>query len=233
VTRRTRDQQRSKVYAWERTCVGRLGNASIYAAEFSTLEECAAFASGVWRKERGRFGIARKVAPAIERPHRGQRRAYAHADHRITLPRWARSRWVILHELAHHLTPGEQHGPRFVGALMGLACRWLDYDAQQLMQLADELGVEYYVRSIGVVPVHGASWHVERAVRRHGAMTEMELACHISLMDGIDIRPPQVRGAALHLIRIGRARWLRRKLVLLEEPSSPSAVRACVAASTN
>ncbi len=224
MSRNHRDTQRSKVYAWEAVAVRELAHSSLYDAEFETLEQCIEFAQPIWRKERGRLGLARQRAPSIERPHRGQRRALAHADHRITLPRWARSRWVILHELAHRLTPGDEaHGPRFVGVLMGLVSRWLDYDATQLMDLADRMGVKYYVRSIGVVPRHGPAWHVERAVRHHGPMSEMDLACHICLAEGVDITPPKVRGAALHLIRTGKARWMRNKLVLLPAPESQSA----------
>lgn len=229
-----RDNQRSKVYAWERECIRRLAHSSIFDAEFDTLQQCAEYAAPIWVKERGRVGRARVGAPRIERPARGQRRALAyHGDGfkrdasgavrrdggRITLPRWARSRWVILHEVAHRLNTArhEPHGARFVGILIGLVARWLDYDATQLMALADETGVKYYVRSIGVVPVRGPTWHVERVVRQHGPMTAMDLACHLSLAEGIDVRPVQVRGAALQLIKCGRARWLRRKLVLLDE----------------
>lgn len=211
-----RDNQRSRVYAWENQAVRNFTGKSSGIPEFETLDQCTEFATPIWRKERGRVGLARRSAPTIERPHWGQRRAWAHADHRITLPRWARSRWVILHELAHHLTPwDEAHGPRFVGVLIGLAARWLDYDVQQLMALADEMGVRYHVRSIGVVPVHGPTWHVQRALQRHRPMTAMDLACHLSLVEGVDITPRQVRGAALPLIRAGRARWLRKKLVPL------------------
>lgn len=70
---------------------------------------------------------------------------------------------MILHELAHRLTPGDEaHGPRVVGVLMVLAGRWLEFDVNQLMALADEEGVAYCVRSIDSVPVRGLTWHVER-----------------------------------------------------------------------
>jgi putative metallohydrolase (TIGR04338 family) len=195
-----------------------LARGSLYMAEFQTLDECAAFATPIWAKERGRVGLARQKAPAIERPSRGQRSAIAHFDHRITLPRWARSRWVILHELAHRLNAredGASHGPRFVGILMGLVCRWMDFDVNQLMALADEHGVKYYVRSIGVVPTRGPVWHVERVLRHERPMTAMDIACHLSLAEGIEMTDRRVRGAALHLIRQGKARWLRNKLVPL------------------
>lgn len=214
--RSKRDNQRSKVYAWERKVVATFGGSSIDKPDFDQLQECEAFANPIWRKERGRLGLARMRAPVIERPAWGQRRALAHHDHRVTLPRWARSKWVILHELAHRLTPDDEaHGPRFVGVLIGLAARWLDYDANQLTAMADEAGVRYFVRSIGVVPVRGISWHVERVLRTQSPMTAMDLACHLSLSDGIDATDHQVRAGALRLIRTGQARWLRNKLTPL------------------
>lgn len=221
MSRRPRDNQRSRVYAWERAFAKSIG-VDFYAPDFKTLEECEAFALPIWRKERGRVGLAGQVAPGVERPAWGQRAALAHHDHRITLPRWARSRWVILHELAHRLTPrDEAHGPRFVGVLIGLLARHVDHDADALMRMADAHGVRYWVRSIGMVPVHGTTWHVERAIHKQGPMTAMDLACWLSLAEGVDITSPKVRGAALALIRQGRARWFRGKLTPLTTGVQP------------
>ncbi len=209
---RSRDNQRSKVYAWERAAVVRLGEAaSLYEPDFKTLEECEEFMRPIWRKERGRVGLARQKAPELSRNLWGQRSAMAMDDHTIKLPKWARSRWVILHEMAHRLTPDDEaHGPRFVGVLIGLVARWAGYSADELMQLADEHGVKYSVRSIGAVPVRGLAWKVEQMVKREGPLPEMELAflCDVTYL--------QARGAALSLIRAGRARWLRKKLHLKE-----------------
>jgi hypothetical protein len=232
----TRDNQRSRVYAWEAAAVRRVLGLSIYAPEYKTLDECAAFADPVWVKERGRVGRAKIAAPSIERPNWGQRKGIAHhgdgwvrADNgalrrtggRITLPKWARSRWVILHEMAHRLTPkDEAHGGRFVGVLMGLAARWLDADASMLMELADEHGVRFHVRSIGVVPVNGPAYHVRRALRDQAPMSAMDLACYLSLHDGVDVTVRQVRGAAVTLIRLGEARWLRGKLTPPKRPDA-------------
>lgn len=209
---RGRDNQRSKVYAWERAIAG----SEMGGAVFADLAAAQAWMQPIWRKERGRVGLAKRAAPSIERPHWGQRRALAHADNRITLPKWARSYWVVLHEMAHRLTPhDEAHGPRFVGVLIGLVCRWLDYDAASLMRLADERGVRYSVRSIGAVPIHGPAWHLERALRSEGAMTPMDAACHLSLGCGVDVNLRQIHGAALYLRKKGTVRMLRGKLVLL------------------
>jgi len=203
--RRPRDNQRSKVYRWQ-------DRVRLPCETFKTLEECEAYLRPIWRAERGRYGHARVPLPIIERPAWGQRSAIAHEDHRITLPRWARKPDTILHEAAHRLTPADEgHGPRFVGVLIGLMCRHLGYDADTLMAAADAMGVKYHVRSIGSVPViaRGPSAAVARAIRDEGPMTEMDLACWC------DLTYLQVRGAAMHLIKTGRARWLRKKLILI------------------
>jgi hypothetical protein len=219
-----RDTQRSRVYSWENHARAHLAHESMWDPDFKTLDECADFANPIWRKERARYGHAGKDAPMIVRPNRGQRRALAYTHSgpsRISLPRWARSRWVVLHEMAHHLAHGDGHGPRFVAVLIGLAARWLEYDAGQLMALADEMDVKYNATSVGAVPQHGPVWHVERAVRMHGPMTRMDLACHLSLYEGVEVTPKAVQGAALYLAKHGRARWLRHKLVLLGDALPP------------
>jgi putative metallohydrolase (TIGR04338 family) len=221
-TSSTRDSQRSRVYRWERAAVAR----EHWQPVFETVGDAQAWADAVWRRERGRMGLAGVRAPDFERPHRGQRHALAYTwGHRITLPRWARSRWVVLHELAHLLAPhSPAHGPRFVGALIGLGSRWLDLDAQQLMRSADEHGVTYWVRTIGSVPLHGPSWHALRALQRSGhGCTLMELQCSLAIEDGLDFKPAQVRGAALHLVATGQARWFRSRLHVIQAPDDLAA----------
>ena len=205
---RGRDNQRSRVYAFEKAAT----KGAVYRPVWESLEECQRFLKPIWRAERGRLGRARVEMPAILRPHRGQRRALAHDyGFTITLPKWARNPWVVLHEAAHHLTNrDEAHGPRFVGVLIGLVARHDGRDAAELMALADSMGVRYHVRSIGVVPIRGVQWRLARALQEQEPMTEMELACWI------DVSYLQVRGAAMGLIRQGKARWLRRKLVPIE-----------------
>lgn len=212
---RPRDNQRSRVYEWERAAAKNIDGRDFYSGEFETLEECEAFMNPIWRSERGRVGLAKSKTPELSRNLWGQRSASASSSNVIKLPKWARSRWVILHEMAHRLTPADEaHGPRFVGVLIGLVCRHMDYDAGRLMALADEMGVNYHVRAIGVVPVHGPVWHVSRTVAKHGPLTAMDIACHASVIEGADITLRQVQGAALALIRQGKARWLRHRLHL-------------------
>lgn len=209
--KRPRDNQRSKVYAWEKHATGHFTDRAL----FDTIAECDAWMAPIWRKERGRLGLAGAAAPRVERPAWGQRRALAHQSHRITLPRWARNPWVMLHEMAHRLTPSDEaHGARFVGVLIGLVSRHDGRDAQYLMRLADDMDVRYQVRSIGAVPVLSVAQQVEMKLRVQGAMEPMELLCELRLVDQLDYSMAQVRGAALSLIRAGKARYLRGKLVL-------------------
>ncbi len=209
---RGRDKQRSRVYAFERAAT----KSQIYRSTWETLDECERFLRPIWRAERGRLGLARVDMPSVVRPHRGQRRALANDyEFKISLPRWARNPWVVLHEAAHHLTRrDEAHGPRFVGVLIGLVARHDGRDAAELMALADEMGVKYHVRSIGVVPVRGVQRQLERVLLEHAPMSEMELACWL------DVSYLQIRGAAMGLIRRGEARWFRGRLVRQQERSA-------------
>jgi hypothetical protein len=201
---RPRDNQRSRVYAFE----GRI-QAHEAPLAWETVGEVAAWLKPIWRAERGRYGRAKVPMPDVVPASWGQRSALAMPDHRLKLPRWARVPAVVLHEAAHRLTPrDEAHGPRFVGVLIGLLCRHAGHDANELMALADEMGVRYHVRSIGVVPVIGTAERIRRAIFAEGPMTEMDIACWL------DLSYLQARGGALALIRQGKARWLRRKLTL-------------------
>lgn len=194
-----RDKQRARVYAWQARIAGYHG-----APTWKSIDEVRAWAAPIWRSERGRYGRANVPAPLFESPHWGQRRAIAHHDHRITLPRWARRPSTVLHEMAHRLTPrDEAHGPRFVGVLIGLLCRHAGHDVDELMALADEMGVRYHVRSIGAVPVIPLSVKLLKLA----PIGEMDAAIEL------DVHWRQVRGAALHLIRQGSARWYRGRLV--------------------
>jgi hypothetical protein len=202
---RPRDNQRSRVYAWERATRGYHSSPA-----WKTVDEVSAWLKPIWRAERGRVGRAKMRCPDIVPSSWGQRSALAHDyEHKISLPLWARTPCTVLHEAAHHLTPrDEAHGPRFVGVLIGLMARHAGFDANELMARADEMGVKYHVRSIGVVPIHGPASLVKRAIDLEGPMTEMDLACWL------DLSYLQVRGEAMHLIKNGKARWLRKKLVL-------------------
>ena len=95
---RPRDSQRSKVYKAEVEAFP-----GIHEAAWGTLDECEAFAERVkatdyWQSNDGWMKVSFGDG-------RGRRRAcYKGAFRRVCLPKWARNRWVIVHEMAHCLT---------------------------------------------------------------------------------------------------------------------------------
>jgi hypothetical protein len=173
----------------------------MYIGTMKSIEEVEAFMKPIWRAERGRYGHAKRPVPNI----RSGRGASAHGSGLIVLGRWARNPWVVLHEMTHCLTPEAHHGPRFVGVLIGLTARHIGLDADAMLQAAYDMGVKVDVRSIGRVPVYPWWKRVEKCLPG----TDMEIAIEL----GVSFRV--VRGAALHLIRLGKARWKGRKLVAI------------------
>lgn len=203
---RPRDTQRSRVYAWQRKA---FTTEQHYRTDerFRDIEAAAAYMAPIWRSERGRYGLAKQPAPKVESSSWGQRSAIAHDDHRITLPLWARNPIVMLHELAHRLTPDDPgHGPRWVGCFIGLLCRHHGQDANELMALCDEHGVKYHVRAIGSVPIRTLPERLAKLLPIHYMAAAIEL----------DVTYRQVYGAALPLIRHGRARWRGKQLVPIQ-----------------
>lgn len=202
---RRRDTQRRRVYLWERAARG----ASMFQ-ELMDLDECQAMVERVWPAERGRYGRANVPAPELQRVHRGQRAAIAYATaHAISLPRWARNPWVLLHELAHLLADGDRHGPRFVGVLIGLAARWMGADVDELLAQAEAGGVKVDRRAIGAVPTRTLADKVLPMLPG----TPVEIAVQLNIEQGLGISYRQVRGAALRLIRKGQARFAGQTLV--------------------
>lgn len=67
---------------------------------------------------------------------RGRRSACAttlYGQKAIKMPRWMRSRATVLHELAHHLSPGYHHDAQFAASMLGLVRRWMgETEGQEL-----------------------------------------------------------------------------------------------------
>lgn len=56
--------------------------------------------------------------------------------------RWAQREIVILHEIAHHLSQGENHGPRFAGAFLDLVEQYIGFEAAFILRVNfDQAGV--------------------------------------------------------------------------------------------
>lgn len=101
-------------------------------AKFGSVESVRSYVDRVLAMPSVIEHFARADVPITVRTRRGQRQAHYEYDPAggagvIAVPvaddRWAMRELVVLHELAHHLSPGsatDKHGPRFAGTLIDL-----------------------------------------------------------------------------------------------------------------
>ena len=112
---RPRDSQRARLYRAESEVdAGR---------RLPTVERLQAYVDHLVGLD---WFVARWGTHAIEvRPGYGHRRATADQDGVLQMPRWARTELVLLHEVAHCVTPATAaaHGPEYAGALLSLVRR--------------------------------------------------------------------------------------------------------------
>lgn len=130
MSKRPRDYQRSRVYKWERAALPDFSDRSL------SLEQCGQLALTVARTFRRR-------APRIH-DGRGHRNAVSYGGC-IALPRWARTRPVVLHEMAHELVKGNDlasHGPEFVGTYIALLHRFHGCSVRMLLASATDCRVD-------------------------------------------------------------------------------------------
>ena len=169
--RKTRDSQRSKVYAWERTLPGyqegkwesvsarkyRTDDGS--TSEFSTLrcriddemslDECVVLITKVWKAYHPAACYVPKVTPGhLARRAMGSRE-------RINLPRWSRQSTIVLHETAHSL----QLPTQWVEGAPDEHLVAVAWHGPEFMRLFIELLVRYHA------PVRGMRGELLRSAR--------------------------------------------------------------------
>jgi hypothetical protein len=122
---RLRDQQRARLYRWEA--------AQIFPLDREPLElaACAALVERVFRWSDGAAADLPGWRPPRVEDGRGRRHACG-SRAVIKLPRWARTRPVVLHECAHGLTD-DLHGRRFVACYVELLVTFLGFDREALL----------------------------------------------------------------------------------------------------
>jgi hypothetical protein len=163
---RVRDSQRSKLYAWENaTFAGKYG-------ETMSLDECRVLAY----EAIGRYGFTNQ--PAVK-DGRGRRSAGANS-HEIDLPKWARNRFVVLHEVAHTLTSllETRHGvPRNSWAAHGAEYTRIFVSLLQAYGVEPKTGTGISIQSLarkaglkvappgGLVPMPVTTWKRWRAAQ--------------------------------------------------------------------
>ncbi len=136
--RRPRDFQRARVYRWEAAHV--LGQPG--ASEPLPLDACRALVDAVFRwAERPDPATAAAGAWSPPRVTDGRGRRHACGSRQaIKLPRWARTRAIVLHECAHGLA-ADLHGPEFVAVYVDLLARFAGLDPTALRASTDAAGV--------------------------------------------------------------------------------------------
>lgn len=119
---RARDNQRKKVYQAENVL-------SLYSKRFETTKDMQSFVGNVTRSPafKEKFKLAKQV---IVTDGRGRRRACCASylySFRLKMPKWARTDWILLHELSHAVTEDKYawHGPEFCANYLYLVSKFM------------------------------------------------------------------------------------------------------------
>lgn len=140
-----RDRQRQRMYDWERDLW------KAVSPEPEALDQLRGFLLWVWSLEARRYYRSAVPPPAIGDGRSRRSAAAIYSRHEIALPRWARNRIVLLHEIAHFFDQrNEPHGPEFVGILIGLMARHDNWDWRSLVRSARSWGLRVDVRLVGM-----------------------------------------------------------------------------------
>ena len=137
---RPRDFQRTRVYRWEADHVF-----PRVEAEPLSLAACRGLVEAAYLWAEAPAPGAPWRGPPEVTDGRGRRHACGSRDV-IKLPRWARTRAVVLHECAHGLAP-DLHGPGFVAAYVALLARFAGLDEGDLRARLAGAGVRVAERS--------------------------------------------------------------------------------------
>jgi len=136
--KRPRDSQRSRLYSAERVLSNRDEHGQpCGSVDWTTVAEVQAFVDRVtrsrWWKSRSRVG---KIVVKDGRGGMSARAYRSRGQSVIAIPRWARTRRVVLHELSHHLTPwtAAAHGNLFAANLVDLVRRWMGPDEAEALK---------------------------------------------------------------------------------------------------
>jgi putative metallohydrolase (TIGR04338 family) len=123
---RPRDSQRARLYRAEgEVDTGR---------RLPTVEKMQAYVDGLLGAD---WFLARWGERTLEvRPGFGHRRATANEQGVLQMPKWARTELVLLHEVAHCLTPVTvaPHGPEYAGVLVALSRRAMSPGTAQSLE---------------------------------------------------------------------------------------------------
>jgi len=119
-----KDSQRNAVYRWEE----KVRETFPELKERLTWEQCKSLVAEVWEDYRSGSNPPRVV--------KGRRNWDARASSwRIVLPEWSWTKCVVLHEVAHVLTQGYQHGPVFATFVTELWHRYVGVPMHDIVEI--------------------------------------------------------------------------------------------------
>ena len=124
-TPQPRDTQRRRVYGWENEHVLPLDR------RIMSIGACVRLVEEAYRWAEADLAAKPGWRPPEVTDGRGRRHACG-SRQVIKLPRWARTRPVVLHECAHGLAD-DRHGPRFVARYVELLVRFMELDREMLL----------------------------------------------------------------------------------------------------
>lgn len=129
-----RDSQRAKVYAAERAAFGERFREPLEGGDLQAATDFAnrVLRSATWLRLREEHGMLRPDGTCWIRARgsfdvsdgRGTRSARGGGGS-LNLPRWSRTKPVILHEIAHNLAAGARHGWPFCRAFIDLVSMFI------------------------------------------------------------------------------------------------------------
>lgn len=138
----SRDFQRQRVYDAER--IRFFDNFEANTEPKMTLRECRAFVARVlkskhWQSRTDIYRVDIKDGRGCRHAKARFHRIYSgyvllDVQGEIVLPRWARNKQVILHELAHIIAEGDQHGEYFAKVYVDLVSRFLGREVAAMLR---------------------------------------------------------------------------------------------------
>ena len=136
--KKARDSQRSKVYKWESDHIPNLHSVEL------TLYDCELLIAEAirWGFRISKSDMSKGIDMPLIKDGRGIKKARGSAN-KISLPRWARSKAVVLHETAHclvdrmgHRLEDGGHGPYFMRTYIELLRHFIGLSRTGLKQSA-------------------------------------------------------------------------------------------------
>jgi putative metallohydrolase (TIGR04338 family) len=141
---RQRDNQRTKVYEAENTL-------SPVSRVFITVDEMQVFINNVIGSARfkNRFKLNKPIRVSDGRGRRRACCANFYYEYRLKMPKWARTDYILLHELAHAITEDKYawHGPEFCANYLYLIQNFMEHNEAYtlLVDSFKETGVRFSV----------------------------------------------------------------------------------------